>query len=146
MTATKLLGILFDNKLFFIPHFKYLKTRCPKALEILKVLGHTQWRAESSILLQLYRTLIRSKLDYGCIIYDSARKYYISHLDTTHHQGLWLAQGVFRTSPIQSLYVEGCKSSRRIRKVKLVLQHKLCNYIYIYIYIYIYKEVEELHL
>ena len=40
---SKFLGILFDRKLSFIPHIKYLKAKCLKALNLLKVLSHTSW-------------------------------------------------------------------------------------------------------
>ena len=102
----KFLGIIFDRKLSFIPHIKYLKAKCLKALNLLKVLSHTNWGADRTVLLQLYRSLIRSKLDYGSIVYGSARKSYLMMLDTVHHQGLRLALGAFRTSPVESLYVE----------------------------------------
>ena len=64
----KFLGIIFDHKLSFIPQIKYLKAKCLKALNLLKVLSHTNWGADRTVLLQLYRSLIRSKLDYGSII------------------------------------------------------------------------------
>ena len=59
-----------------------------KALNLLKVLSNTSWGADRSTLLHLYRSLIRSKLDYGSIVYGSARKSYLQMLDTVHHQGL----------------------------------------------------------
>ena len=102
----KFLGVLFDRKLSFIPQITYLKAKCLKALNLLKVLSHTDWGADRTVLLQLYRSLIRSKLDNGSIVYGSARPSYISSLDTVHHQGLRLALGAFQTSPVQSLYVE----------------------------------------
>jgi ribonuclease HI len=120
---TKFLGLIFDNKLSFIQHINYLRSRCLKALDIIKVLANTQWGADSTVLLQLYRTLIRSKLDYGCIVYGSARKSYLLRLDTIHHQGIRLALGAFRTSPIQSLYIEGHEPSLRSRRLKLALQY-----------------------
>ena len=52
-----------------------------------------------------------SKLDYGCIIYGSARKSYLQMLDPIHNQGLRLALGAFRTSPVASLYVEADEPS-----------------------------------
>ena len=51
----------FDRKLSFIPHIKYLKAKCLKALNLLEVLSHTSWGADRTILLHLYRFLIRSK-------------------------------------------------------------------------------------
>ena len=59
----KFLGVIFDRKLSFIPHIKYLKAKCLKALNLLKVLSHTSWGADRTVLLHLYRSLIRSKLD-----------------------------------------------------------------------------------
>ena len=70
----KFLGLLFDKKLSFIPHIKALKAKCLKALDILKVLSNTNWGGDRPVLLNLYRSLVRSKLDYGSIVYGSARK------------------------------------------------------------------------
>ena len=86
----KFLGLLFDSKLSFIPHITSLKSRCTKSLDLIKVLSNTTWGADRKVLLRLYRALIRSKLDYGCIVYGSARPSYIKRLDTVHNQGLRL--------------------------------------------------------
>ena len=43
---SKFLGIVFDRKLSFIPLIKYLKAKCLKALNLLKVLSHTSWGAD----------------------------------------------------------------------------------------------------
>ena len=119
----KFLGLLFDKKLSFIPHIKALKTNCLKDLDILKMLSNTFWGGDRSVLLNLYRSLVRSKLDYGSIIYGSARKSYLKCLDTIHHQGLRLALGAFRTSPIESLYAESNEPSLYTRREKLSLQY-----------------------
>ena len=121
----KFLGLIFDRKLSFIHHIIYLKAKCLKALNLLKVLSHTNWDADRTVLLQLYRSLIRSKLDYGSIVYGSARKSYLMELDTVHHQGLRLALGVFRTSPVENLYVEAKESSLYLRREKLALQYAI---------------------
>jgi ribonuclease HI len=119
----KFLGLIFDNKLSFIPHIKHLKTKCLKALNLLKAVSGTKWGGDQKTLLTLYRALIRSKLDYGSVIYGSARKSYLKQLDTIHHQGLRLALGAFRTSPVSSLYVEADEPSLSERQIKLSLQY-----------------------
>ena len=48
---------------------------------------------------------------------------YLKSLDTIHHQGLRLALGVFRTSPVESLYAESNEPSLYIRREKLSLQY-----------------------
>ena len=122
---SKFLGILFDRKLSFIPHIKYLKAKCLKASNLLKVLSHTSWGADRTTLLKLHRSLVRSKLDYGCIIYGSARKSFLQMLDPIHNQGLRLALGAFRTSPVASLYVEADEPSLYSRREKLSLQYAI---------------------
>ena len=106
---TKFLGLYFDKKLSFIPHIKYLKKKCQNALNLLKVVAHTNWGSDRVVLLQIYDSLIRSKLDYGCSVYGSARKSYIQMLDPVQNQGLRLCLGAFRTSPATSLCVEAAK-------------------------------------
>ena len=44
-------------------------------------------------------------------------------MDTIHHQGLRLALGAFRTSPVESLYAESNEPSLYIRREKLSLQY-----------------------
>ena len=121
----KFLGLVFDSKLTFIPHIDYLFSKCQKALNLLKVAAHTDWGADRNVLMRLYRSHIRSKLDYGCIVYGSARKSYIKRLDSIHNQGLRLVLGAFRTSPINSLYVEANEPSLYLRRKKLSMQYAL---------------------
>ena len=37
---TKFLGLIFDSKLTFIPHLKYLRKKCLQAINLLRVVGH----------------------------------------------------------------------------------------------------------
>ena len=91
-------------------------------MNLLRVVAHTDWGADRKILLNLYRTIVRSKLHYGCIVYGSARPSYLKTLDTIHHQGIRLALGAFRTSPAESLLVEANEPSLKDRREKLSLQ------------------------
>jgi hypothetical protein len=100
-----------------------LKNNSLKALNILKCVSSTDLGADSTVLLNLYRSLIRSKLDYGCIVYGLARPSYIKLLDTVHHQGLRLSLGAFRTSPVESLNVEANEPSFVNRRIKLGMQY-----------------------
>ena len=50
--------------------------------------------------------LVRSKLDYGCIVYGSACKSYLRMLDSVHNQGIGLCLGAIRTSLIENLYID----------------------------------------
>ena len=83
-----------------------LKNKSLKALNIFKFVFSTECGADSTVLSNLHRLLIRSKLDCGCIVYCSARPSYIMLLDTVHYQGLRLSLEAFRTSQVESLHVE----------------------------------------
>ena len=87
VTEAKFLGVIFDRILSYSSHIKYLKTNCLKVLNILKVVGHTDWGAEQKTLC-LCRALVRSKSDYGCIIYGAASNNILKKLDPIYHQGL----------------------------------------------------------
>ena len=58
-------------------------------------------------------------------IYGSARKSYLQLLGPIHNQGLRLALGEFRTSPVASLNVECDEPSLYSRREKLPLQYAL---------------------
>ncbi len=124
----KVLGILFDRKLTFISHIKALKAHCLKALDVLKVVANTNWGATCEVLLQLYRAIVRSKLDYGGIVYGSARSSYLKELNTVHNQGLRICLGVYRTSPVNSLLVEANEYTLTDKRLKLSLQYAVKLY------------------
>ena len=64
-------------------------------------------------------------MDYGCKIYGSTSKTALAKLDPVHNQGLRLSLGAFRSSPVESLYVEAHEPPLEIRREKLALQYIL---------------------
>ena len=72
----------------------------------MRVVAYTDWGADKSTFLKLYRSQVRSKLDYDCFIYGSARKSYLRCINSIRHLGLRLALGALRTSPVECLSVE----------------------------------------
>jgi len=124
-SEAKFLGIIFDSKLTFRQHINQLKAKCIKASNIIKVISHYDWGADPDTLLNIYRTLIRSRIDYGCIIYGSARPSYTKQLDTVANQALRLCLGAFRTSPATSLQVEAHEPPLKLRREKLALQYAI---------------------
>ena len=91
----KFLGVIFNKKLTFISHTKYLKTKFTRAQQLLWVVTHTEWGADQQMFLKLYRSLICSKLDYAIFIYVSVQRSYIKQLDLIHHEGLRKVLGAF---------------------------------------------------
>ena len=94
-------------------------------MNLLKVVSKLDWGADWQVLLRLYRSFVRSKLDYGSLVYGSARKSYLRKLDAVQNQALRLCLGAFRTSPVDSLHVEANEMPPHLRRQKLALQYAL---------------------
>lgn len=62
--------------------------------------------AERETLLMIYRAMIRSTLDYGCVVFGSASKSVLEKLDRLQAKALRICCGAFRTTPIPALLVE----------------------------------------
>ena len=70
-------------------------------------------------LMILYRALIRVKLDYGAIVYNSATKSTIDTLNSVPNEALRTATGSFKSTPIKTLYTLANKMTLHIRRSKL---------------------------
>jgi len=96
-----------------------------KALNLIRVVAHTSWGADQHTLLHLYRSLVRSKLDYGCIVYGSVRNSYLRMLDPVQNHALRLCLGAYQTSPSLSLCVLANEPPLYIRRRKLSIEYCL---------------------
>ena len=74
-------------------------------------------------MLRLYRSVVRSKLDYSCVVYGSARASYLQSLDRVQNAALRVCLGAFRTTPVSSLHVEANELPLWLRSQKLALQY-----------------------
>lgn len=83
----------------------------------------TNWGSDRHTMIMLYRGLIRSRLDYGCMAYSSASERVLLMLDSVHHSGLRIATGAFRSSPAISLCAEAGEPPLRYRRAKLSLSY-----------------------
>ena len=119
----KFLGMILDEKLLWNGHIDKLKMQVKESLNILKVVSGFNWGADKKSLLRLYDSLCRSKLDYGCQIYSSACKTKLKELDVVHNMGLRICTGAFRTSPVESIYVDSNELPLDLRREELGLRY-----------------------
>ncbi|XP_043198372.1 uncharacterized protein LOC122368480 [Amphibalanus amphitrite] len=73
----------------------------------------------------MYRVLIRSKLDYGCFIYDNTSHSIKRTLDTVHHSAIRIATGAFRTTPVDSLLADAHEPPLGLRREALGMRYAL---------------------
>jgi len=69
----------------------------------MKIISHTSWGGDSSTFLKIHIALIRSKSEYGSIIFRTANPKHLKMIDVPLNTGIRLAIGGFKSSPIVSL-------------------------------------------
>jgi hypothetical protein len=99
-------GIIFDSKLTWLNHIQYIHTQCIKILNCMRLLTGTKWGANSYTLRTMYFALIRSKIDYGCEVYNSASHAVKKLLDNIQIQSLRICTGSMKSASLDSLQVE----------------------------------------
>jgi ribonuclease HI len=105
----RLLGMVFDSpRLTWNSHVTCLKQDCLKRIDLLKAFSSSVWGASTSLLRNFYVAYIRSKIDYGSIVYGSASKTALKKLDIVQNACLRLVLGGRNTTPILSLQAEAC--------------------------------------
>jgi len=123
MENIKILGLIFDNKFTWVPHLKKLKSECKNRMKLIKTLSHHSWGAEKNSLLIIYKSLILSKLNYGSIIYSTAKPKTLQTIYPIHNKGIRLSIGAFRTSPIPSILCISGEPPLHIRRLKEILKY-----------------------
>ena len=97
-------GLIFDSTLTFKNYIQYLKPSCLKALDILHVdtqIGELITQFSASTVLEFILNWTKVPL------FTSRLQRQIGSYSIIHHQGLRIALGAVRTSPVQSLYMYG---------------------------------------
>ena len=124
-TSHKFLGVTFDSKLQWHPHIDNLITRCKRKLNFLRCLSGTKWGSSTKSLLMVYRSYIRSLLDYGCEAYDSASKSIKKQLDSIQYQALKICTGTLPLTPLPALQAETGEMPLDLRRQMLSEKLKL---------------------
>ena len=125
VTNIKILGLTFDKKLTWALHIENIKKQCTQRLNILKALSAKNWGANQSILTNTFKAIIQSKIDYGCAAYGSANKSTLKKLDIILNNGMRIATGAYRTSPISNILSESNMLPLHLRRKKLTLHYAI---------------------
>ena len=81
-----------------------------QALNLIRVVAHLTWGGGRDTFLMLYRTILGSKLDYGCIVYGTASYTNLRQVDSIHNSGL---RPALCTSPVSNMYTQMTKARVR---------------------------------
>ena len=123
--VAKFLGLWFDTKLTWKHHLTLLKNSCQKLLGIMRMISGQTFGATQDCLMKIYRIYVRSKLDYGAIVYASATDTNLKTLDVVANDALRIATGAFKSTPLEPLYVIAEEASPIERRKYLTMRYFL---------------------
>lgn len=118
--------MIFDRRLSWGPHLELVSRRAKSRLCFLRAVTGQRWGVDEKSLLLFNEALVVSTLEYGVESYSSASKSALQRLDAIYNDGLRVATGAFRTTPVESLYALTGKMSlgdrRQLRVFSLGLR------------------------
>lgn len=97
---------MLQSNLKWNVHVDKVLSSCVKLLAIIKFLRSTWWGSDPSLLLTLYKGLIRSTIEYGAFVWFNIPQYLKTKLDTLQNQAIRIAMGYRKSTPINIMLVE----------------------------------------
>jgi ribonuclease HI len=119
----KFLGVIFDKGLTWNKHIDYIIDRTKSRMNILRCLCNTSWGGNRVTMLQLYQSLIRSVIDYGCQVYDFSCVTLQKKLDSVQCNALRLCTGAMRSTPLNVLQADCFQMPFNLRRHFLQLKY-----------------------
>ncbi len=89
----------------------------------MRCLAAGKWGANRAARKSIYTGLIRSVLDYGCIVFGSASNTSLKKLDCVQCQTARLCLGAFRSTPTSALLEELGEQPLELRRLQLSLNY-----------------------
>lgn len=90
LTEIKDLGLVFDQRFSFIPHITQLTLSACRIYGF--IVRNARLFENSSTIIHLFNALVRSKLEYGCLIWRPIYNCHAHHLETVQRRFLkWLS-------------------------------------------------------
>ena len=123
--TVKFIGVIFDKALTWAPYLDHVVARCNNRLNLLKVTAGSRWGASKDVLLIVYKPLIRSLIDYGCIAYDTAFQTLKSKLESIQSKALRICCGAMVGTPTAALQVECGQPPLALRRHRMMADYAL---------------------
>ncbi|CAC5371654.1 unnamed protein product [Mytilus coruscus] len=119
----KFLGLIFDRQLTWNKRLNYLQERPKAILNVLRYVQANNYGIGTDSLLMLYKSLLRSVLDYGCQAFNSASITVKSKLDMIQAKGLCIVLGAHKSTPLETILAESGKMPLQLRRDHLSLKY-----------------------
>lgn len=115
------LGVTLYYRLNWHTHLRLVKIKVLKSLDTVKMLRNRRFGPDPQRLLFIYRTLLRSILEYGCMAYVDAAP--TTTLDSVHNAGIRIAIRTYPTTPVPEMQILCGEVPLSIRRIFLTLKY-----------------------
>lgn len=102
----KYLDVIFDYKLSFKQHVKGVRKKCSASINILKILCGTWLGADPDTLIILYKSYVRSVLEYCIFAWFPLTEKLRENLQRMQNSAIRAAMGYRNTTPINVMHAE----------------------------------------
>lgn len=121
----KYLGLFIDHKLKWTRHINETINKCERSLNLMRSIMKVTWGTDFNTAMTIYKCLVRSHLDYGCIIYSNTTKNNLRRLDIIHNKALRMCVGAMMSTPIAALQIEAQDPPLFLRRRYLAVKYIL---------------------
>jgi len=116
VSSVRFLGILLDPKLSGKIHFQYLIRKGSALVDILASLAGTWWGSHPHMFLNLYRSVFRGAIEYGCqILRLLNNKSTFVKLERLQYRAIRIAMGYRMSIPINIMLFEAKEIPLKLR-------------------------------
>ena len=122
-TTVKFLGMIFDQRLTWNDHNKYIVQRCNNRMNFLRSMTGTGWRAEKQKMVMLCRTPIRLVFDYGSIYSIRHCKSSENFLNIILAKSLRICCGAPSMTPVAAFKIDCRQTPFEPRRQEQLLQY-----------------------
>ena len=124
--SPKFLGVKFDRLLNFSHQIEHIDTKITERLNLLKALTHNKtWSLPESILVQLYKSLLRSVIDYSSFIIAGLNKDLRDKLEVFQNEAL---RTIFKIKKIDKVHITTLRERAKVDSIETRLKNLLIAY------------------
>ena len=124
--SAKYLGLTWDYKLDWGYHIQNLIDKGIKLLKIMKSISAHSWGGHPTVLLSIYKGLVRPSIEWGNYLYTQGQKKLLCKLDVIQNDALRMVSGCFKTTPLNVIHhicgIEPLHVRRHIATVKFLVK------------------------
>jgi len=119
--SVRFLGITLDSRMSGREHIKFLIRKGSVIVDILTTLAGTWWGSHPQLLLNLYRSIFRSSIEYGCHIFRfHLNKTRFIPLERLQYRAIKVAMGYRVSTPINVILYESKEVPFKLRFASLM--------------------------